>query len=31
MMIEGFANREEIESAIVGDKQTSSDNSLRLL
>ncbi len=31
MMIEGCANREEIGSAIVGDKQTSSDNSLRLL
>ena len=31
MMIEGCANREEIEAAIAGDKQTSSDNSLRLL
>ena len=31
MMIEGCANREEIESAITGDRQTSSDNSLRLL
>ena len=31
MMIEGCANREEIEAAIIGDKQTSSDNSLRLL
>lgn len=31
MMIECCANREEIESAITGDRQTSSDNSLRLL